>query len=103
TRAGAAPAPALFNQFVIFGDSLSDTGNVLNRSFGFYPVAPNYSNGRFTNGTDTIPKTQNPYIGVWHEQLAGLLGVPVATRSLSGGTNYAFGGAETGQGTQTIQ
>jgi phospholipase/lecithinase/hemolysin len=93
---------APFTSFVVFGDSLSDTGNVLSRAFGFYPVAPNYSNGRFTDGLDTTPKTQQPYVGVWHEQLASQLGVPLATRSTGGGTNYAFGGAETGAGTQTL-
>jgi len=39
------------------------------------------ANGRFSNGP------------VWHEYLAGSLGLPAATNSLDGGNNYAFGGA----------
>ncbi len=36
------------------------------------------------------------YFGTWHEQLAEtFLGLPAATNSLDGGTNYAFGGATT--------
>ena len=38
--------------------------------------------------------------GVWHEQLARtFLNIPAATYSLGGGTNYAFGGATTNDGT----
>ncbi len=40
------------------------------------------------------------YVGVWHEQLARtFLNIPAATFSLGGGTNYAFGGATTNDGT----
>ena len=100
------PAPA-FTQIVLFGDSLSDTGNVRVRtnqtSNGLvdYPSQTfNYSNGRFTNDNETDPAT-DMYLGVWHEQLAQtFLGIPPATQSsLNGGTNYAFGGATTNNGT----
>ncbi len=101
----AAPAPA-FTQVILFGDSLSDTGNVRERtndeSDGLvdYPSQTfNYSNGRFTNDNETDPPSDT-YLGVWHEQLAQrFLGLPPAAHSLGGGTNYAFGGATTTNGT----
>ena len=99
------PSPA-FTQIVLFGDSLSDTGNVRNRTNAKtggaidYPSHTfNYSNGRFTNDNATDPSS-NTYAGVWHEQLALTFpGLPAATYSLGGGTNYAFGGATTNDGT----
>ena len=58
---GQAPA---FSQVVVFGDSLSDTGNVRARTSAKssgaidYPSHTfNYDNGRFTNDTDTDPAT----------------------------------------------
>ena len=98
-------APA-FSQIVIFGDSLSDTGNVYdrtdNKSGGTvkYPSGTyNYSDGRWTNSSDTDPGS-GTYVGVWHEQLARtFLNIPAATYSLGGGSNYAFGGATTNDGT----
>lgn len=74
----------LMNRLVIFGDSLSDTGNLFaNASF---PPSPPYDTGRFSNGP------------LWVETLAVGLGFTAATPSLFGGTNYAWGGAETGYG-----
>ena len=101
----AQQAPA-FSQLIIFGDSLSDTGNVYdrtdNKSGGtvhFPSGTYNYSDGRWTNSSDTDPAA-HLYAGVWHEQLArSFLNIPVATYSLGGGTNYAFGGATTENGT----
>ncbi|HWL94595.1 MAG TPA: SGNH/GDSL hydrolase family protein [Phycisphaerae bacterium] len=99
------PAPA-FSQIVVFGDSLSDTGNVRDRTNGRsgglvdYPSGTfNFSDGRFTNSSDTDPGSAT-YVGVWHEQLANtFLGIPAATYSLGGGSNFAFGGATTKNGT----
>jgi phospholipase/lecithinase/hemolysin len=68
---------------VSFGDSLTDVGNVYIASGGATPPAPYYQ-GRYSNGQ------------VWVEYLAKDLGLPAPTPSLAGGTNYAFGGAETG-------
>ena len=90
----------------MFGDSLSDTGNIRDRvnsrSGGLvdYPSNTfNYSDGRFTNSSDTDPSSI-AYVGVWHEQLARtFLILPVASHSLGGGTDYAFGGATTKNGT----
>jgi phospholipase/lecithinase/hemolysin len=83
----AAPAArADFLQIVAFGDSLTDAGNVGTATGGQFPPAP-YSNGRFSNGP------------VWVQQLASRLGLPALTPSLKGGSDYAFGFAETGNGT----
>jgi phospholipase/lecithinase/hemolysin len=75
---------------VSFGDSLSDVGNTYIASGGTQPPPTTYYDGRYSNGP------------VWVEYLAKDLGVPVPTASLAGGTDYAFGGAETGTGTSTV-
>src|SRR6266550_2781444 len=75
-----------FTQIVLFGDSLSDTGNVRARTNSKsggtvdYPSHTfNYDNGRFTNDNATNPSS-NTYLGVWHEQLARtFLGIQPAT------------------------
>src|ERR1700730_4531824 len=71
----AQQAPA-FSQIVVFGDSLSDTGNVRERTNSKsggtvdYPSGSfNYSDGRWTDSSDTTPASTT-YVGVWHEQLA---------------------------------
>ena len=89
-----------FNQLVIFGDSLSDTGNnaialppILMEPPGattavpvsgnsFTPLLP-YSSGRYTNAR------------VWADTFAPAFGVSAAP-SLAGGPNFASGGATTG-------
>lgn len=93
----AALNAAAFSQFVVFGDSLSDTGNAYLGSGGFTPAPPAYTKvpgglGRFTDGPDTLPAGTAG--GIWHEVLAGLMGEPLATPFLAGGTNYAIGGAQ---------
>jgi phospholipase/lecithinase/hemolysin len=99
-----AQAP-VFTQVVVFGDSLSDDGNIAHRArdlVGFpYPSSNfNYSDYRFTDDTNTSPAA-NSYVGTWHEQLEKtFLGLAVAKNSLDGGTDYAFGGATTRDGTQ---
>lgn len=80
---GMASASAVsYSGITIFGDSLSDTGNILVATGGALPVAP-YFAGRFSDGA------------IWTDFLAGGLGFS-ATASLMGGQNYAFGGARTG-------
>lgn len=93
-----------YTSIVIFGDSLSDTGNVADLTQAKYgvrvpsPIA-DYTDGRFTDGTDTVPAAHN-FFGVWVEQLAAMLPAkPVIKASLDGGTNYAYGFATTGNGT----
>jgi phospholipase/lecithinase/hemolysin len=66
-----------------FGDSLSDVGNIYASSGGVIPGAP-YVNGQFSNGP------------VWVQDLASSLGLAPLTPSLLGGSDYAYGGAETG-------
>jgi MYXO-CTERM domain-containing protein len=76
-RAGAIDA------IYSFGDSLSDVGNVYALTGGTEPGAP-YVNGQFSNGP------------VWVQDLAAALGLSPLTPSLLGGTDYAYGAAETG-------
>ncbi|MGC1296048.1 MAG: SGNH/GDSL hydrolase family protein, partial [Alloacidobacterium sp.] len=93
-----------YTSIVVFGDSLSDTGNVADLTlakYGFRLPGPDfdYTDGRFTDGTDTVPAAHN-YFGVWVEQLAATLPAkPVIKASLDGGTDYAYGFATTGGGT----
>jgi len=74
------PSGALY----AFGDSLSDAGNVFTLTAGKIPVSPPYSDGRFTNGA------------VWVQDLAASLNLPAVTPSLRGGTDFAYGDAQTG-------
>lgn len=92
-----APAQAgPFSDLFIFGDSLSDSGNIATvftvnglpfspppPSADYVPGAPYLSSGVFSNGP------------VWATSFAASLGVSAAP-SLLGGTNYAYGGARTG-------
>lgn len=39
-----------FNQIIFFGDSLTDNGNLYNRTYGYVPKSPPYYEGRFSNG-----------------------------------------------------
>src|SRR4051794_10258603 len=80
--ADCAAAGPFFN-LVVFGDSLSDIGNIAAQPFINTP-GPYYWNGRFSNGP------------VYAETLATGLGLPALNRSTaSGGTDYAYGGAKT--------
>src|SRR3954469_2954468 len=78
-RAAAGP----FTNLVVFGDSLSDIGNV-QQSFLTNTPGPYYWNGRFSNGP------------VYAETLTTGLGLPALNRSTaSGGNDFAYGGAKT--------
>ena len=66
-----------------FGDSLTDVGNIYAATGGAAPAAP-YVNGQFSNGN------------VWVQDLASDLGLAPLTPSLLGGTDYAYGTAESG-------
>lgn len=81
TTSAARAGP--ITEIVAFGDSLTDTGNVYNLAGNTFPASPPYFNGRFSNGP------------VWIERLAADLGLPTPTPSRLGGTNNAYGGAET--------
>ena len=92
TTLAAVPAQAAggFSDLVIFGDSLSDTGNLSLATGGYYPQAGTtqpYFGGRYSNGL------------LWTELLATGLGqAGDATPSLAGGNNFAWAGARTGAG-----
>ena len=77
----AAASP--YSTIYAFGDSLSDAGNVYVATSGAEP-APPYSDGRFSNGPVRV------------QDLSQALGLGPLTPSLLGGTDFAFGGAETG-------
>jgi phospholipase/lecithinase/hemolysin len=95
-----------YTSIVIFGDSLTDVGNDATVSKSIYGAsaqvpgpASGYTNGRFTDGSDTSPAAHN-YMGVWAEQLAAMLPAhPTVLNSLAGGTDYAYGFATTNTGT----
>lgn len=80
-----ASAGTIYSDIYVFGDSLSDTGNVrdslgflgglLGNSIGYG------SNGRFSNGS------------VWHEYLSADLNLSSSSISRQDGNNYAYGGA----------
>lgn len=75
-----SPIVAGYTQLTVFGDSLSDGGNVFQLSGQTFPPAP-YAQ-RLSNGPTAV------------EVMAANLGLPL-TPSLLGGRNYAYGGAET--------
>ncbi len=73
-----------YSQMFVFGDSLSDTGNVYLASAGTNPPAGQpYYQGRFSDGP------------VWVETLAAGLGLGLSPALLPGGNNFAFAGART--------
>lgn len=82
---------ASFSSLVIFGDSLSDSGNNALAMAGMSPW-PITSNASYSQ----VPYVSGTYSNgqVWAQYLATQLGLS-ATPSLAGGSNYAFGGAET--------
>lgn len=78
--AGAASAQS-YGRLVVFGDSLSDNGNLYLATSGSTPASPPYGGGRFSNGpvfTERLGFTAANFMG------------PV-----TGSINYAFGGART--------
>ena len=78
-----------FNNMFVFGDSLSDTGNLKILSPSDYPPPASgpYFDGRLSDGP------------VWVETLAADLGLAASTSPYfagTGGTNFAIAGARTG-------
>jgi thermolabile hemolysin len=87
-----------FTQFVVFGDSLSDNGNLYAGTTlrgEPTPGPPMYATGEYTDGTNSVPPTSGP-LGLWIEQLAGFMNLPVPQPYAKGGSNYAVAGALTG-------
>jgi hypothetical protein len=58
-----AAAGTGFSKVVVFGDSLNDSGNMLQFTNGVFPAPPDYASGRESNGP------------VWVEYLAQRLGL----------------------------
>jgi outer membrane lipase/esterase len=81
--AGAASAQT-YNRLVVFGDSLSDNGNLYAATMNTQPTSPPYFQGRFSNGP------------VFTELLGFNAGRYAAGAPVSGSINLAFGGAVTG-------
>lgn len=79
---GSSSVAQPYSNIYFFGDSLSDIGNDSFWSLGRIP-GPSYYEGRFSNGP------------IYSERLAEGLGLGPLIRSASGGTNYAYGGAQT--------
>lgn len=80
STASAAGAQS-YNRLVVFGDSLSDNGNLYLATSGSTPASPPYYQGRFSSGpvfTERLGFNASNFMG------------PV-----SGSINYAFGGART--------
>ena len=80
-RAGAA-----FDRLYVFGDSISDVGNVQTITSGLAPLVPPtpgpyYFNGRYSNGQNFI------------DTVSAGLGLGPVVPSVLGGSNYAHGGA----------
>eukprot|EP00555_Chaetoceros_dichaeta_P003247 CAMPEP_0198250034 /NCGR_PEP_ID=MMETSP1447-20131203/1363_1 /TAXON_ID=420782 /ORGANISM="Chaetoceros dichaeta, Strain CCMP1751" /LENGTH=355 /DNA_ID=CAMNT_0043934795 /DNA_START=47 /DNA_END=1114 /DNA_ORIENTATION=+ len=92
-----AEAQTCEDNIVVLGDSYSDTGNSISLNQGETPDRYVYTDddkniGRFTNGI------------VWIEYLADLMELnrPNAFYDDAEGTNYANGGAASGDGTLTV-
>ncbi len=68
-----------YSQLVVFGDSLSDTGNLFALSGGLFPPPSDYYRGRYSNGI------------LWVEHLAPRLGLSYRQE-----TNFALAGAGSG-------
>ncbi len=90
------PASAgIYDQMVVFGDSLSDSGNNASPPFNLYDPAQVITGDTYVPSNTYAPNKTYSNGPVWASDAAAALGVPL-TPSLQGGTNYAFGGATTG-------
>ncbi|HEY9693520.1 MAG TPA: SGNH/GDSL hydrolase family protein [Oculatellaceae cyanobacterium] len=84
--------PENIDSLYVFGDSISDTGNVFTATQGGIPPEPFYFQGRFSNGP------------IWIDDLSQKLGLnltpafKIATGQAAptAGINFAFGGSTTG-------
>lgn len=83
TTAAAGP----FTDLVVFGDSLSDIGNIAqataNSIFTSPTPGPYYYQGRFSNGPNYV------------DSLSAGLGIASFTHSSASGNDFAYGGAKT--------
>jgi phospholipase/lecithinase/hemolysin len=92
TLVASSGAQAAYSELIIFGDSLSDSGNnalVLAPGVTPVPIPDNSFIPTFPYASGTYSDSQ-----VWAQFFAASLGLS-ADPLLLGGTNYAFGGART--------
>lgn len=93
--------PSTYSTLYVFGDSFADAGNVSVATAPFgtrIPVSPPYyQQGYGPGGLLTASVFSNG--PVWAQDLSGLLGLGTLAPSLYGGTDFAYGGAETGADT----
>lgn len=85
---GDSHTKAPFSALVVFGDSLTDNGN-LSAELNVVPPPP-YAPGRYSNGD------------IWIDHVGRHFGLPVDPAYL-GGTNFAHGGSGTGRGAADIR
>jgi len=79
--ASAAKAVPAFSNLFAFGDSLTDTGNLVAFAPSTCPPSPPYAGCKFSNGP------------LWIEGLAASLGLSVSPAFAGGSNNYAVAGA----------
>ncbi|HZV85381.1 MAG TPA: autotransporter domain-containing protein [Brevundimonas sp.] len=79
----SAASAQTYNRLVVFGDSLSDNGNLYAATGNTQPTSPPYFQGRFSNGP------------VFTELLGFNAGRSAAGAPRTGSINYAYGGART--------
>ncbi|MBD2535674.1 SGNH/GDSL hydrolase family protein [Nostoc flagelliforme FACHB-838] len=91
-----------FDQLYVFGDSLSDTGNIYNATGKTYPVSPPNFEGRFSDGPLWVDYVGNQ-LGLKPTLLtdidfATIPPTPIPTQ----GINFAFGGSSSGLGNAVV-
>lgn len=90
TFTGTARANNTIEELVIFGNSISDTGNVYSLTNNTFPPEPLYDRGRFSNGL------------LWIDYVSQDLGLNLSnfydtnSTNISEGINFSIGGATTG-------
>ena len=85
-------AASTYSSLVVFGDSLSDSGN--NAAVGLFDPNQVITGNTYIPTNTYAPMTFSNGL-VWASDVASRLGVPLQP-SLALGTNFAFGGATTG-------
>ena len=79
----SAASAQTYSRLVVFGDSLSDNGNLFAATGNTQPTSPPYFQGRFSNGP------------VFTELLGFNAGRSALGAPVTGSINYAYGGART--------
>ncbi|HHP7229437.1 MAG TPA: SGNH/GDSL hydrolase family protein [Xenococcaceae cyanobacterium] len=90
-----------FDRAYFFGDSLSDTGNVLKFTDGAFPNFP-YALGRFSNGNIWVDSFAEELDITVEPFLPGLTSHTVMVDEAIGGINFAIGGATSGDENEGI-